>query len=313
MLHSSAARLVAVVITLACCPLTAGDDTTSSDPDLFDKPNLVAWCIVPFDGKQRGPEQRASMLKDLGIRRLAYDYRAEHIPTFDAEMDELKKHGVELTAWWFPGTLNAEAETILAVLKRHGLQTQLWVTGGGSMKPDEGREVRIKSEAARIRRVAEAAARIGCSVGLYNHGGWFGEPENQIAVIEQLKLPNVGIVYNLHHGHPHVERFPELLRQMQPYLYAINLNGMNAEDCRGGTVKNKILPLGAGDLDASLLKAIRDSGFKGPFGILNHTQHDAQARLQDNLDGLGWLNSLLTAGPTLPRPTYRTWQSASQD
>ncbi len=46
-------------------------------------------------------------------------------------------------------------------------------------------------------------------MGLYNHGGWFGEPENQIAIIEHLKMSNVGIVYNLHHGHDHVERFKD--------------------------------------------------------------------------------------------------------
>jgi hypothetical protein len=29
---------------------------------LFAKSNLVAWCIVPFDAKKRGPEERAHML-----------------------------------------------------------------------------------------------------------------------------------------------------------------------------------------------------------------------------------------------------------
>ena len=51
--------------------------------DLFDRANLVAWCIVPFDARNRGPEERAEMLQRLGIKRLAYDWRAEHIPTFD--------------------------------------------------------------------------------------------------------------------------------------------------------------------------------------------------------------------------------------
>src|SRR5688572_17767316 len=42
---------------------------------IFGKGNLVAWCIVPFDAKKRGPEERAEMLERLGIKRLAYDYR----------------------------------------------------------------------------------------------------------------------------------------------------------------------------------------------------------------------------------------------
>lgn len=274
---------------------------------IFARDNLVAWCIVPFDGKKRGPEERARMLNDLGIRRLAYDYRAEHVPTFDAEMAALKKHGIELTAWWFPTTLNAEARTILAVLQRHGLMTQLWVTGGGApTKTPEEQQARVRAEAARIRPIAQAAADIGCTVALYNHGGWFGEPENQLAILRELKLPNVGLVYNLHHGHEHLDRFPELLRLMRPHLLALNLNGM----VRGGERKGmKILPLGAGDLDLSLLKTIRDSGYAGPIGILNHTDHDAEARLRDNLDGLRWLLPQLDGKPAGPRPQWRTWAS----
>jgi hypothetical protein len=87
---------------------------------------------VPFDAKKRGPEERAVMLERMGIRHFAYDYRAEHIPTFDQEMDTLQKHRIKLTAWWFPTTLNAEARQILDVLKRHNLKTQLWVMGGGA-------------------------------------------------------------------------------------------------------------------------------------------------------------------------------------
>src|SRR5580765_6497736 len=90
---------------------------------LFAQDNLVAWCIVPFDTKKRGPEERAEMLQRLGFKHFAYDYRAEHIPTFDAEIAALKKRGIELTAWWFPQTLNAEAKQILDVLKRHGIKT----------------------------------------------------------------------------------------------------------------------------------------------------------------------------------------------
>ena len=51
---------------------TAGQDTPST---LWDRDNLVAWCIVPFDAARRGPVERAAMLDELGIRRLAYDYQ----------------------------------------------------------------------------------------------------------------------------------------------------------------------------------------------------------------------------------------------
>ena len=31
---------------------------------------------------------------------------------------------------------------------------------------------------------AKAAAQLGCKVGLYNHGGWFGDPDNELAVLD---------------------------------------------------------------------------------------------------------------------------------
>jgi sugar phosphate isomerase/epimerase len=161
-----------------------------------------------------------------------------------------------------------------------------------------------------LRPAAREAGAVGCKVALYNHGGWFGEPENQVAVIERLKrdgVANVGIVYNLHHGHEHLERFPELLQKMKPHLLALNLNGMSEGADKAG---DKILPLGRGEQDVRLLKTIRDSGWAGPVGILNHTDEDAEGRLLDNLDGLAWLLPQLDGKPAGPRPVARTFRPA---
>jgi sugar phosphate isomerase/epimerase len=277
---------------------------------LFARSNLVAWCIVPFDAKKRGPEERAAMLEKMQVKRLAYDYRAEHIPTFDAELEALKKHGIELTAWWFPGAMNDEAKMTLELFKRHQVKPQLWITGGGeAVKDDAEQKARVEAEAGRIAPIARAAAEVGCTVALYNHGGWFGEPENQIAIIERLKqdgIKNVGIVYNQHHGHHQIDRFPALLKTMQPYLVALNLNGMDRD---GDKVGKKILPLGQGEFDVKLLKVIRESGWRGPVGILNHTDEDAEARLLDNLDGLDWLLPQLDGKAAGAKPTPRSWRA----
>ncbi len=302
-----------LILVVVLCSLSSGyaiAQEPAAKPDLFARENLVAWCIVPFDLKKRGPEERAAMLKKLGFSKFAYDYRAEHIPTFDAEVMALKKQGIELTAWWFPGTLNDEARSILDVLKRHKVKAQLWITGGGEpTKSPEEQAARVKAEAARIRPIAEEAAKIGCTVALYNHGGWFGEPENQLAIIEELKLPNVGIVYNQHHGHDHLTRFGELLPKILPHLVCLNLNGMMPDGERKG---QKILPLGQGELDLALLKTIRASGYRGPIGILGHTQDDAEERLQDNLDGLDWLVKQLDGKPAEAKPKPRTPVPAAQ-
>jgi len=279
---------------------------TGAAADIFARDNLVAWCIVPFDAKKRTPQQRAEMLEKLGIHRFAYDWRAEHLPTFDTELDELKRHSIELTALWFPAELNADARTLLDGIKKHNLSPQLWVTT--QINPQPNQEKTVASAAAVIRPIAIEAAKLKCQVALYNHGGWFGEPENQIAIIEALKkegITNVGIVYNQHHGHEHIARFPELLAKMKPYLLALNLNGMTKDGDKSG---KKILPLGQGELDLQLLKIIRDSGYTGLIGILNHTDEDAEGRLMDNLDGLDWLASQLNGKSPGPAPKPRTYR-----
>jgi len=251
---------------------------------LFAKDNLMAWCIVPFDSAKRSSTERASMLRELGIKRFAYDYRAEHIPSFESEFAALKENGIELSAWWFPTTLNEEAKMTLKLFEKYQLHPQLWVTGGGNinMTADEA-EAFANKEAERIRTIAVATQEIGSTVGLYNHGGWFGVPENQIELIRRIGMTNVGIIFNLHHAHDQLDRLPTVLAKMMPHLLVININGMQSDGERLG---KKILPIGEGDRDLEVLKAISESGFKGPIGILNHTDEDAKTRLERNMAGL---------------------------
>ena len=281
-----------------------------SAADLFDKSNLAAWCIVPFDAKKRGPEERAAMLEKMGVKKFVYDYRAEHIPQWDDELNALKKHHIELMGWWFPGAINDEAKKALELFKRFDVHPQLWISGGGGaipVKDEADQQSRIEKEIARFKPICEAAVPFGCSVGIYNHGGWGGEPENMIAVCEGLKaqgIKNIGIVYNLHHGHGHLDRLAKVLPRMLPHLLCLNLNGM---DIDGEAKGRKILPLGIGTQDVKVLRQIRASGYSGPIGILNHTNEDAEGRLLDNLDGLRWLVPQLDDDKPGEKPKYRTW------
>ncbi len=261
--------------------------------DPFARDNLAAWCIVPFDAKKRGPEERARMLKNLGIRRLAYDWRDEHIPTFDQEVEAMKRNGIAIDAWWFPASLNPAARKILDVLKRHEVRPQLWITMGDPAPKAADPAEKIKAGAAAVRPVAEAAAGIGCTVALYNHGGWFGEPENQAAIIKELGLKNVGIVYNFHHGHAHIDRFAGMFKAIQPHLLAVNLNGMVRDGDRKG---KKILALGQGDQELAMMKVIRDSGWRGLVGIIDHRpETDSEQTLKENLEGLERLRKELAS------------------
>ena len=103
-------------------------------------------------------------------------------------------------------------------------------------------------------------------------------------------MPNVGIVYNLHHAHDQLDELASNLSLMRPYLIAVNLNGTETD---GDKIGKKILPIGQGNLDRSVLKTIIESGYVGPIGILNHTDEDAKLRLEANLNGLQDLVSKL--------------------
>jgi sugar phosphate isomerase/epimerase len=222
----------------------------------------------------------------LGIEKFAYDWREKDIPTFDQELDALKEQGIELTAFWFPTRMDPANEKnpriILDFLARRNVKTQLWLSVGtpkefAALSQDE----KVSAIAKPVAWVAAEAKKIGCTVALYNHGGWFGEPENMIAIIREVKAENLGIAYNFHHGHGHIARFPELFAKMLPHLYAVNLNGMRD----GG--EPKIMDIGQGEREREMLLVVKRSSYRGPIGILNHREQlDAEVGLKGNIDGL---------------------------
>jgi len=269
---------VILALCLSAC-LTRAEQAAAApgDADPFAKGNLVAWCIVPFDAKQRGPEARAEMLKRLGVGRLAYDWRAVHVKDFEAEILACRKHGIEYFAFW------GRHPQAFALFKKHGLKPQIWQTA--PQPKAGGEEERVAEVGRKLLSLVKETRALGCPLGLYNHGGWSGEPANLIAVVQWLRARgdagHVGIVYNLHHGHGHIEGFEKTLSAMKPYLLCLNLNGMNS------SAEPKILPVGKGEHDARLLRIITASGYAGPIGILDHrSDTDAEVALRENLEGL---------------------------
>jgi sugar phosphate isomerase/epimerase len=264
---------------------------------LWSHENLFAWCVVPFDGKNRGPEERAQMLKRLGFMQFAYDWRYKDIPTFDAEIDALQEHGIHLLAWWFP--LDADNPTATATLnlfKRHDVHPQLWVDlnsidmpGSETVpKTPEGQEQRIKRDADRIKAIVQLAAPYGSSVALYNDDGWIGIEENQLAVIDRLKatgVNGVGMVYNFSHAHDDLHddtgNFPPLWKRIKPYVVAVDISGI-------GPQGEELYP-SQGDRELEMMRTIQQSGWRGPVALIAEKGGDAEITLRDYRTGLDWL------------------------
>ena len=253
---------------------------------LFNKENLVAWCVVPFDSAERTPEERADMLKELGFTQFAYDWRLKHLATFPDEIKALQEHGIKLTSVWLwidtdSGKIfDAANEQLLDIIRQNNVKTDFWL--GFSNNHFEGLtdEQKLEKAVASVAYIEGRAKELGCTISLYNHGDWFGEPANQVKIIEKLGSKDVGIVYNFHHAHLQVREFPNLLSQMLPYLRTVNLNGMRIDG-------PKILTIGEGDEEAAMLKTLRDSGYNGLLGIICHIEtEDAKVVLERNLKGL---------------------------
>ena len=88
----------------------------------------------------------------------------------------------------------------------------------------------------------------------------------------------------VHHAHDHIENFQDTFTLLKPHLLCLNLNGMASNPINK---QNKILPIGAGAHESAMIRAIIESGYDGPIGILGHiATQDVEISLRNNLTGL---------------------------
>jgi sugar phosphate isomerase/epimerase len=258
-----------------------------NQPEKLKMDNCFAWCIVPFDNQNRTPEQRIEMLKRLGFVSYAYDWREKHLPEMANEIQLANENGIKMNAVWMwidksdsIGQLSPNNQKVLQVLEETGLKTQIWISFPENYFDEMGNDERMDKASEMVGFLSDEATERGCKIGLYNHGGWFGNPDNLVKIIEMLPGKEVGIIFNFHHAHDLLGDYDNMVKNMMPYLWAVNLNGMNP----GGP---KILPIGSGEKEAEMISVLKDNGFTAPFGILGHVEDaDVEKILQGNLEGL---------------------------
>lgn len=329
--RSTMGCLLALLFLLPCA--------ASTQSRIWDHDNLFAWTVAPFDAKDRTPEERVQMLAGLGFESYAYSWREKHVPTFDAELSALKKHGVRLIGW---NMLRYEVDdppavAALEAIKRHQVRPRIWVMQSlrevraaqvrlADLLPEgfklpktqeeqdalseaermqlrnarrqwllkdfpktpEEQQDRVKREADRIHAIVKVAASYGCGVALYNHNGWFGMVENQLAIIErlnQLGVKDVGMVYNFSHArdeiHDDTKDFPALWKKMQKHVVAVNITGLKWD--------GQLIYPSQGDSELEMMRTIENSGWHGPVGLIAEKGGDAQITLRNYVRGLDWL------------------------
>ena len=261
----------------------------SPSPQYISINNTLAWCVVPFDAKERTPIERIQMLKELGFTQYAYDWRSKHLNEFADEIRLAKENEVEMAAVWLwiddnqdsVGQLSPDNERLLKIIAENQLHTTIWMSFNGNFFNNLSHSECLQKGSEMVEYIHQRAQGIGCKLALYNHGDWFGDPRNQVEIIHALPLEaKVGIVYNFHHAHEQIDEFAQLVPVMLPYLWAVNLNGMKKEG-------PKILPLGQGNLEQAMVHVLAEQGFQGPWGILGHVEtEDVRVVLERNIAGL---------------------------
>lgn len=168
---------------------------------------------------------------------------------------------------------------------------------------------RIQQEVARIGAIVRLAAPYGNSVALYNHGGWSGIEDNQLAIIERLEtsgIGKVGMVYAFNHVrdryHDDTVDFPSLWARIKRHVVAITLTGVCMDD--GSTAYPS-----QGDGELAMMRIIQNSGWRGQVALFAgewHGRGDAETTLRNLLTGVDWLADELkrpgSGGPP-PFPT----------
>jgi len=104
-------------------------------------------------------------------------------------------------------------------------------------KSPKERVQRVTAEALRIKALVELAAPYGCKVDIYNHRGWFGMIDNELAIIDRLAklgIGGVGMVYNFSHSrdkvHDDSRNFERLWNSIRDRVFAVNVTGLSGVD-----------------------------------------------------------------------------------
>lgn len=256
---------------------------------------VTPWCILEFDVLDRTPSERMSLLKELGFDRYGYNWRERHLPEMQDEFKLAKENGIEITSifLWLNadrdslGGLSPRNKTMLNNLKAVEYKPTIWLSFSNNYFKELSQEESLDLALKMVAFAKSEADKVGCELALYNHSGWFGNPYNQISVIEGLKDSSITMVYNFHHAHDDIDEFESIVKVIYPYLSHVNLNGLKKDD-------EKILTLGRGDYELEMIELLIKEGFDGPWGILGHIKtKDVRDVLVRNIDGLEYINEQL--------------------
>ncbi|EDP95873.1 TIM barrel protein [Kordia algicida OT-1] len=264
-----------------------------TDKQLIEVEEVSPWCILGFDAADRTPEQRISLLKELGLKKYGFNKGKGDFSKMKEEFQLAEQNNIEITSvfLWLNakrdsiGKLSPANQELLQNLSEVKQKPVVWVSFSDNFFENLTEEASIKRATEMINFVKTKVDKMGCKLALYNHHGWFGNPYNQLKILEKLNDPSITMVYNFHHAHEYVDQFQNIVKKIKPHLSFVNLNGIKKEG-------PQILAIGKGDHEFEMVKMLIDEGYNGPWGILGHIKtEDVKIVLERNIEGLKQLNA----------------------
>lgn len=276
--------LLFLILTSSC---------TNKDDTLIKIDEVSPWCILGFDSTDRTPEQRISMIKDLGLSKYGFNKGKGDLSTMLEEFKLASENNIEIPSLFLwlnakrdsVGKLSEANQELLSNLVKVKQKPTIWVSFSDNFFTDKDHEESIKLSMDMIKFIKLKADKLACGLAIYNHHGWFGNPNNQVEILERLNDDSITMVYNFHHAQDYVDDFQEIAKKMKPYLSFVNLNGVKKEG-------PQIITISEGDHEFEMIKTLKEVGFNGPWGILGHIKtEDVEKVLKRNIEGLELLNS----------------------
>ena len=230
---------------------------------------FFALCFDIRDAKQRGLAEQAEMLDELGYDgagHVGLDGLPERLKTLDAKGLKLFQLYLHVSIDPARQPCDPGLNDALPLLAKRETMLVLLV-GGGKPSDTTGDERAVEI----IRQIADLAKPHGLRVTLYPHAdNWLERVEDAVRVAKKVQRKNVGVMFNLCHWLKvdDAKNLRPLLKSTGTYLFAVSINGADAEAGHDAGWDRLIQPLDCGTFDvAVLLRRLKELGYNGPIGL----------------------------------------------